>query len=198
MTDPAPSSSPPERDPSLPEVTAPPRPPFLIRSLDVAEVAGRYPGRDERFGFSRPIGKAAGLQRIGLHLERVPPGERISLPHAESNEEEFVYVLEGTVEAWIDGHVFTMSAGDLAAFPAGTGIAHTFLNESAREALLLAGGETSKKDNKIVYPVDNDRVEHLGAERHWQDAPKRKLGLHDGRPTRQGGFLVQRGAARGV
>jgi uncharacterized cupin superfamily protein len=164
-----------------------PRPSFIVRSVDVPEVEGRYPGRDERFGLSRPIGKAAGLQRLGLHLERVPPGERISLPHAEADEEEFVYVLSGTVEAWIDGHVFTMVAGDLAAFPAGTGIAHTFLNESATEALLLAGGEASKKDNQIVYPVDPDRHETLG-ERHWKDAPARKLGLHAGKPTRQGGF----------
>lgn len=163
------------------------RPPFLIRTLDVPEKDGSYEGRSEHFAFSRPIGKAAGLQRMGLHLERVPPGERISLPHAESNEEEFVYVLSGTVEAWVDGHVFTMVAGDLAAFPAGTGIAHTFLNESAVEALLLAGGEASKEDNKIVYPVDRDRDERLG-DRLWKDAPARKLGLHAGKPTRQGGF----------
>ena len=172
---------------SLPDADPAARPSFLIRTLDVPEKAGSYEGRDEHFGFSRPIGKAAGLQRLGLHLERVPPGERISLPHAESDEEEFVYVISGTVEAWIDGHVFTMVAGDLAAFPAGTGIAHTFLNESAVEALLLAGGEASKKDNKIVYPVDRDRDERLG-ERLWKDPPPRKMGLHAGKPTRQGGF----------
>jgi uncharacterized cupin superfamily protein len=185
---PTPQKSPQPRDPSLPDEAPLPRPPFLIRALDVPEQEGRYAGRDERFGLSRPIGKAAGLQRLGLHLERVPPGERISLPHAESNEEEFVYVLEGTVQAWVDGHVFTMVAGDLAAFPAGTGIAHTFLNEGAQEVLLLAGGEATKKDNQIVYPVDPDRVEHLAPERQWKDHPARPLGLHDGRPTRQGGF----------
>ena len=34
-----------------------------------------------------------------------------------------------------------MVAGDLAAFPAGTGISHCFINNSGREVLLLVGGE---------------------------------------------------------
>lgn len=166
----------------------PPRPPFLLRSLDVPEVASLYPDCEERFGLSRPIGRAAGLERIGLHLERVPPGERISLPHAEESEEEFVYVLSGTVEAWIDGHVFPMVPGDLAAFPAGTGIAHTFLNESAAEAFLLVGGEVSRDEHRIVYPVDPERNAQLSPERLWSDAPQRPLGIHPGKPTSQGGF----------
>jgi hypothetical protein len=62
------------------------------------------------------------------------PGHRISWPHAESREEEFVYVLDGEVDAWIDGELHRMRAADLAAFPSGTGICHTFLNNGANEA----------------------------------------------------------------
>ena len=54
------------------------RPPFIISSADVPEDIGRYPGSDEIFSRGRPIGKAAGLLRIGLHLERLPPGHRLS------------------------------------------------------------------------------------------------------------------------
>src|SRR5262245_51645943 len=93
------------------------RPPFIVDSARVREEAGKYPDMDEVFSYGRPIGKAAGLQRIGVHIERLPPGHRTSLPHAEENEEEFVFVLEGEVDAWIDGVIFRMKKGELAAFP---------------------------------------------------------------------------------
>jgi len=54
------------------------------------------------------------------------------MAHAEENEEEFVYVIEGEVDAWIDGNLHRMVAGDLAAFPAGTGICHCFINNTER------------------------------------------------------------------
>src|SRR4249920_1601542 len=98
------------------------RPPFIVSTADVAEVPHRYPNSDELLGPKRSIGSAAGLQRMGLHVQSLPPGHRSSWPHAEENEEEFVYVLEGEVDAWIDGQVHRLVAGDLAAFPAGTGI----------------------------------------------------------------------------
>lgn len=93
------------------------RPPFIISSHDVVETPGSYTGTDEVFSYARAIGRAAGLQRLGLHLVRVPPGQRTSLPHAEEDEEEFVVVLEGEVDAWIDGDLHPMRAGDLTAFP---------------------------------------------------------------------------------
>jgi len=64
------------------------RPPFVIRAADVPEKQHQYPGSDEKMSPSRPIGHAAGLQRIGVHLVRVAPGTRTSYPHAEEDEEE--------------------------------------------------------------------------------------------------------------
>src|SRR5437868_1537785 len=104
------------------------RPPFIISSDAVEEKQGQYPHSDELLGFTRRIGRAAGLLRIGINLVRLPPGHRASWPHAEEKEEELVYVLEGNVEAWVDGILHPMKAGDFAAFPAGTGICHTFIN----------------------------------------------------------------------
>ena len=130
----------------------------------------------------RSAGKAAGLIRIGVNLQRLPPGSRSSWPHAEEREEEFVYVIEGEVDAWIDGHLHRMIAGDLAAFPAGTGICHCFINNTGREALLLVGGEAPKPDNRIVYPLHPSRRADMPASEWWDDAPPRPLGPHDGRP----------------
>jgi uncharacterized cupin superfamily protein len=69
------------------------RPSFIISAEEIPETAPfSYPESDEKLATSRPIGRAAGLKRIGLHVERVEPGRRTSWPHAEENEEEFVYV----------------------------------------------------------------------------------------------------------
>jgi uncharacterized cupin superfamily protein len=163
------------------------RPPFIISSGDLPETTYSYPHSDEKFGFERAIGKAAGLLRIGLHLTRLTPGHRLSWPHAEEKEEEFVYVIEGEIDAWIDGHLHRMKAGDLAAFPAGTGICHTFLNDGEREALLLVGGERSKSDNRIYYPFHPGRRADLPWSEWWDDIPRRELGPHDGAPKKPAG-----------
>lgn len=158
------------------------RPPFIISSADVPERSHRYPNSDEAMAPARPIGRAAGLMGIGVHLVRVPPGTRTSFPHAESEEEEFVYVVSGEVDAWIDGELHRMVAGDFAAFPAGTGICHTFINDGDREALLLSGGETEKAHNRIFYPLNPARRGDLPWRRWWDDVPRRPLGAHDGKP----------------
>ena len=116
------------------------RPPFIISSSDVPEKVHRYPNSEEDLSASRPIGRAAGLLMLGIHLVRVPPGRRTSYPHAEAGEEEFVYVIEGEIDAWIDGELHRMKAGDFAAFPSKTGICHTFLNNGERDAEQDASG----------------------------------------------------------
>ena len=158
------------------------RPPFIISSADVPERIHHYPRSTEGMAPSRPIGRTAGLMRIGLHLVRVPPGTRTSWPHAESAEEEFAYLLEGEVDAWIDGELHRMRAGDLAAFPSGTGICHTFLNNGAKEARLLVGGESNKPDNRIFYPLQLHRRGEMPWSHWWDDAPTRPHGSHDGKP----------------
>jgi uncharacterized cupin superfamily protein len=160
----------------------PERPPFIIAAASVPETRHRYPNSEEYTGAQRSIGKAAGLQRIGVNLLRLPPGERSSWPHAEEKEEEFVYVLEGEVDAWINGFLHRMQPGDFTAFPAGTGICHCFINNSAQDALLMVGGEASKRDNRIYYPLHPQRRSDLPAHEWWEDAPKHAMGTHDGMP----------------
>jgi uncharacterized cupin superfamily protein len=166
-------------------VNTPQRPTFIIASDDVPEEPGKYPNSEEILAHGRPIGRIAGLLRIGLHVERLEPGHRLSYPHAEQDEEEFVYVLEGVVDAWVDGVLHPMRAGDLAAFPAGTGVAHTFINNGEREARLLVGGEASKPGSQIDYPLNPERRAQIAPEQWWDDVPSRELGPHDGKPTRR-------------
>ena len=144
-----------------------------------------YPGDAELMGIGAPLGAGLGLTRIGIHHVRLPPGRRTSYPHAESAEEEFVYVLDGTPDAWIDGHLHRLSPGDAVAFPAGTGVCHTFLNNTGEEVRLMVVGETSKPENRIRYPL-HEPYEQTREDR-WIDAPTRPLGPHDGKAPRPAG-----------
>jgi len=161
------------------------RPPFIIAAESIPEQAGRYPNSDEVLASGRAIGKAAGLRRIGVHSERVAPGQRTSWPHAEEDEEEFVFVLEGEISAWIDGEIYPMKKGDLAAFPCGTGISHTFINDGDEDAVLFVGGERGKSDSRIFYPRNPSRRNDMPWSSWWEDAPARPLGPHDGIPRRR-------------
>jgi len=160
----------------------PKRPPFIVAAADVPEQRHRYPDSAEEMAPYRPLGRAAGLLELGVRLVRLLPGTRTSYPHAESAEEEFAYVIEGEVSAWIDGEIHPMKAGDFVAFPAGTGIAHTLINDGDREAVLLAGGHAYDPKGKVFYPKDPQRRADMVWSRSWDDAPARPRGPHDGKP----------------
>ena len=113
-----------------------------------------YPDSTELFSIGAPLARGLRLNRLGIHHERLPPGRRTSYPHAESDEEEFIYVLEGYPEVWINGYLWKLEPGDSVGFPAGTGICHTFLNNTEQEVRLLVVGEANKKFNRIYYPLN--------------------------------------------
>ncbi|WP_186096511.1 cupin domain-containing protein [Burkholderia gladioli] len=138
-----------------------------------------YPGDSELMEIGAPLARKLGLERIGIHHVRLLPGRRTSYPHAESTEEEFVYVLEGTPDAWIDGHLHRLEPGDAVAFPAGTGICHSFLNNTAEEVRLMVIGEPAKDDNRIRYPLNE--AHQARRPDGWTDWPTRELGPHDGK-----------------
>jgi uncharacterized cupin superfamily protein len=161
----------------------PSRPDIIRHYTEIERPAtAPYPGLDEHFGAGAPFGHLFGLTRIGIHHQRLPPGHRTSLPHAESREDEFVFVITGTPDVWLDGHLHRLRPGDGVGFPAGTGIAHSFLNNTDAEVTLLVVGDKDRPDNKIVYPIDPERKAHRTD--WWDDAPARPLGPHDGKPRR--------------
>lgn len=142
-----------------------------------------YPGSTELLSIGSPFGRVFGFERLGVHHELLPPGRRTSWPHAERTEEELVYVIEGTPDAWIDGNLVRLKPGDAVGFKPGTGIAHTILNNTDADVRLLVVGEHKRLDNQIHYPLHPGRNVDVGA-RHWKDHPERPLGPHDGMPKR--------------
>jgi uncharacterized cupin superfamily protein len=160
------------------------RPEFIRHWTELEdEDDSHYRGDTELMAIGAPLARRLGLTRIGIHHNRLPPGRRTSYPHAESAEEEFVFVLEGTPDVWIDGDLHRLAPGDSVAFPAGTGICHTFLNNTDQDVRLLVIGEASKPENRIRYPL-NEAYEATRADR-WSDWPARPLGPHDGKASKR-------------
>jgi|HubBroStandDraft_1064217.scaffolds.fasta_scaffold00055_54 uncharacterized cupin superfamily protein len=158
----------------------PDRPDFIRHYSEIQKTqAWRYEGDDELMSVGSPFGRFLGLTRIGIHREDLAPGRRTSFPHAESHEEEFVYVIEGHPDVWIDGVLHPLKPGDGVGFPAGTGIAHSFLNNTDRDVALLVVGEKNERENMTRYPLNPGR-EAYGVP-NWPDAPARSLGPHDGK-----------------
>jgi uncharacterized cupin superfamily protein len=142
----------------------------------------RYSGNEELLSIGAPVGRLLGLTKLGIHHERLPPGRRTSYPHAESGEDEFVFIIEGMPEVWVDGYLHQLGPGDCVAFPSGTGIAHTFINNTNTEVRLLVVGETNVPNAKIHYPLN---IEYAKTRSDiWLDPPSRPLGPHDGHPSR--------------
>ena len=130
-----------------------------------------------------PFGKTFGFNRLGIHHEVLKPGRRTSWPHAEKTEEEFVYVIEGRPQVWIDGKICDLKPGDGVGFVPGTGISHTFINNTKSDVRLLVVGDTNRDDNKCIYPLHHERNEAIKTKGFlWVDTPKRALGPHDGMP----------------
>jgi len=140
------------------------------------------PNSAERFSLGAPLGTKLGLKRHGIHHELLPPGRRTSPPHAHSHDEEFVFVIAGHPDVWVDGHLYPLEPGDAVAFPAGTGIAHTFINNTRKDVRLLVVGDANQPEDRSVYPLNPEL--HAVHSKWWENAPQRPLGSHDGRPNR--------------
>jgi uncharacterized cupin superfamily protein len=158
------------------------RPDFVANWRDILEKkASTYPNSTELQGIDAKFGRRARFSRIGVHVELLKPGRRTSWPHAERDEEEFVYVVSGQIDAWNDGHISKMSEGDFIGWESGTGITHVLINNSDEDVILIAGGEASRVRNQFWYPFHPKRNKEVG-DLYWADHPKVKLGPHDGMP----------------
>jgi uncharacterized cupin superfamily protein len=158
------------------------QPAYVSNWRDIHEKdEGGYPNSTEMHGIDSLFGRRARFSRIGVHFEVLPAGRRTSWPHAERDEEEFVYLAQGKIDCWIDGHIHLMTEGDFVGFEAGTGITHVCINNSGEDALLLVGSEAARTRNQFWYPFHPHRDKET-KELFWADHPKLKLGPHDGLP----------------
>ena len=102
----------------------------------------------------RRLGEAGGLRDFGVNLMTLPPGGWSSQRHWHSDEDEFVYLLEGEVTLVEDGGETLMCAGDCAAFPKGTGNGHHLINRSSAIAVYLEVGSRNPNDLTTCSDID--------------------------------------------
>ena len=141
-------------------------------------------------GFGSNFSKYFGLKRVGVHYFKIPPGFRTSRPHAESVEDEFIFVIKGEIDLWFNGRIKKMVAGDSIGFLPGTGIGHTFINNSATDVELFVAGDRTKKENQYRFHLEPEFKDKCGA-KWWDDMPAQDLGGHNGLPGKYDLALIE-------
>jgi uncharacterized cupin superfamily protein len=102
----------------------------------------------------RRLGDAGGLRDFGVNLMTLPAGGWSSQRHWHSDEDEFVYVLEGELKLIEDDGAVLLQAGECAAFPKGTGNGHHLINESSTMAVYLEIGSRNPHDLTTCSDID--------------------------------------------
>ena len=110
--------------------------------------ATRVAGRDRR-----SLGDVFGLTHFGVNLMRLPPGGVSALRHAHSDEDEFIYILEGTATLLTDDGDAILGPGHCAGFRAGGG-SHQVVNRTLEELVFLEVGDRSPAD-VVTYPGED-------------------------------------------
>jgi uncharacterized cupin superfamily protein len=91
----------------------------------------------------RGLGDAVGLTKIGINRTTLAPGKVSSMRHWHTQDDEFVFVLEGEVVLCTDDGEQVLRAGECAGFPAGVQQGHQLANRSSQPAVYL---EVSNRD----------------------------------------------------
>jgi uncharacterized cupin superfamily protein len=98
------------------------------------------------------LGEAAKLADFGVNLLSLPPGSWSSQRHWHSEEDEFVWVLQGEVVLVGDGAEQILRSGDCAGFKAGVADGHHLQNRSDSAALVLEIGSRRPHTDRAEYP----------------------------------------------
>jgi uncharacterized cupin superfamily protein len=100
------------------------------------------------------LGNAAGLMQFGVNLCRLKPGSASSQRHWHSNEDEFVYMLEGEAVLCEDGGETVLKSGDCVGWKAGVANGHCLINRSSRDAVFLEVGTRAATETATYPDID--------------------------------------------
>jgi uncharacterized cupin superfamily protein len=115
------------------------------RQLKEELFAGKHEGR---------LAKSVGLTQFGVNHVTLDPGSISALRHWHEAEDEFVYILRGTLTLIDDNGEHSLEEGAFAGFPAGEANAHHLVNRSAEPASFLVVGSRRPGEETIHYPDD--------------------------------------------
>ena len=117
------------------------------------ETGSNYPppyDRECRARARAALGDRFGLSDFGVNRIELPPGAWSSQRHWHAQEDEFVYVLEGTPTLITDQGETELSPGMCAGFRAGDENGHHIVNRGQDTAVLLEVG-SRRTDDCVDY-----------------------------------------------
>ncbi|MEM1236510.1 MAG: cupin domain-containing protein [Pseudomonadota bacterium] len=109
---------------------------------------GHHDATGEELGpsFYKLVTHPAGCTKMGAYLERLPPGSRSGAAHRHSDEDEFIFVLQGRVTLWEDGVETELEAGSAAVWAASSTDHHRLQNDTNEDAVYLVVGSRAARD----------------------------------------------------
>lgn len=129
--------------------------------IDIAKVQKRegslYPApfhEKMRGRIRQALGDAGGLNQFGVNLMTLQPGNWSSQRHWHTDEDEFLWVLEGEVTLVTDKGKAVLRAGDCAAFPRNVADGHHLVNEGNAPVVVLEVGTRSNTDTCTYSDID--------------------------------------------
>ncbi|MCA0963774.1 cupin domain-containing protein [Salipiger bermudensis] len=124
---------------------------------------------------------SGGLSQFGAFLEILPPGSRSSIRHWHADEDEMLYMLEGTLTVHEGAESYTLTPGEAATFRAGVPEGHYAENRSDAPVRYLVIGTRAMRD-VVTYP-DSDRVLRLRRDPESNAVVERVYTTLDGAPA---------------
>ena len=123
----------------------------------------------------RKLGDQFGLDQFGVNLTELAPGAMSALRHWHTQEDEFVYILEGDVTLITDAGEEVLRPGDCMGFKAGIRDGHHLVNRSSQPVRYIEVGSRRPESDAAFYPDDDIEVRPDGT-------VKRRFFRKDGTP----------------
>jgi uncharacterized cupin superfamily protein len=100
---------------------------------------------------AHPMSDAGGLTQFGAFTETLMPGARSSQRHWHSDEDEFLYTLDGIVTLHEDSGPSDLPPGTCVCWPAGVPNAHCLQNRTDQPVTYFVAGSRLPEDD-VTYP----------------------------------------------
>lgn len=128
--------------------------PAAIKATEAPKREGsRYPSPYNELCTNRAkhiLGDVFGLTQFGVNYAIIQPGAWSAQRHTHEKEDEFIYMIEGTLILTDDDGDHALTAGMCAGFKAGNGNGHCLKNLSDQVAIYLEVGSRIPNE-KVVY-----------------------------------------------
>lgn len=122
---------------------------LVLEILEKAKYEFRHREKDKAIRVS--AGDRFGMESLGINLTHIPSGSVSALSHYHTQDDEWIYVLEGSPTLYTDEGKSALNPGMCVGYPGGKTNAHRLVNESDQTVVLLEVS-TRKPDDKAIYP----------------------------------------------